>query len=938
MPPRTLPKALEALEQQPSKGGLSGEVEQSQDERSAEQEDELDLMEADDLDEDEEYSTNSKKAKNAARNKGKGKGKEKMPDQGKLKHFVAMPMDLMAEVCTYLDPLDLLHLSRSSRQFRSVFLKPSSAPLWRAARRNVDLPDLEIPMAEPSYASLMMEKFCMRCDSDKSTSLKTDYYLRRRFCGNCARKQFIGLDTVKAVGQISSGIVRQCFVSTPRNPLNGMSSSDTRFTLTETIPAVLEKLKILSKETFASMLEGKGSGSTSLSEYLDACKASTISRDRDGEDLHDWADERALEAEEKKDREDEGKCEARQKALEEKFKLEGWDPLEFEADEWLEHELVYCKTKLTPQNWKKVKPELEELLDDLLTDRLAKQAGDRFECRLDRLVDLYGELKASLPAGDASRRHIFPEVNLFLNWKTVSPLFEEDEELTDERWRAALPAIEADLTAYRYVVIDEIFCLSTLALGRAKYAEFGCNGSLTREVLKAQADLDSRVKDLSTLGHLEFLTSFAPLFPIDCGGCHLSGAFPSFLGHPCGRDLHEHLDLIEVLNVDSKKVAALLILADLAGVEKADEAKDLADRLDRMGTVLACGVCVQTQGSRSEVGKRRFDWRSMVDHATSVHPFNPASISIRLASSIEKEVDLDLTLSSDGDVEKASEEEVKAEDLDLTDSTWRKKSPSTLTFLPRFHASSPSSSSHLSYLGSASTHRWAASPMKDWQIVKLAMPKASRRSTGALAARWRTLMARKDEEGAPDAPWTPCDDGSLLSAFDETKKFGGRIDWQRVLRQLEVGRTASMAKKRLEELKRGRRRRLKEEEDDAKVSAARAAVAQVTAASIKQKPRSSISHNLREKPQRRATYTFLSRSNSPLTEIEDLQAEEQHDEDEVVVIKVEKGKGQVSAGDLGPSTQLSRMRQAAQAFEAEFHASMKRFAATMGQQAEEESG
>ena len=104
-----------------------------------------------------------------------------MKDRGKLKHFQALPLDLVGEVsferlslrtdtndfssptqiCSYLSPLDLLNWGRASKPFRQLFFSSSSASLWRLARKSVDLPDLTWPMPEPEYASLMYEKHCM---------------------------------------------------------------------------------------------------------------------------------------------------------------------------------------------------------------------------------------------------------------------------------------------------------------------------------------------------------------------------------------------------------------------------------------------------------------------------------------------------------------------------------------------------------------------------------------------------------------------------------------------------------------------------------------------------------------------------------------------------------------------------------------------------------
>ena len=110
-----------------------------------------------------------------------------------LQGFVNLPMDVMFEVslcqvvlpyvqnvlglsagclgCTnsasaprqiamYLDPKDVLQLSRLSKQFRSIFGSRSAIVVWRTVFRNLNRkcpPDI----SELQFAALLYDEFCM---------------------------------------------------------------------------------------------------------------------------------------------------------------------------------------------------------------------------------------------------------------------------------------------------------------------------------------------------------------------------------------------------------------------------------------------------------------------------------------------------------------------------------------------------------------------------------------------------------------------------------------------------------------------------------------------------------------------------------------------------------------------------------------------------------
>ncbi|GAA5952698.1 hypothetical protein JCM3765_002250 [Sporobolomyces pararoseus] len=93
-----------------------------------------------------------------------------MEEDGKrnlLRRLLALPPELLPEICSHLSPRDLLRWGRSCKLFRSIFfLKTTvSQTSWKLARRHVALPDLNWPMDEPEYASLVYDTHCMNLHS-----------------------------------------------------------------------------------------------------------------------------------------------------------------------------------------------------------------------------------------------------------------------------------------------------------------------------------------------------------------------------------------------------------------------------------------------------------------------------------------------------------------------------------------------------------------------------------------------------------------------------------------------------------------------------------------------------------------------------------------------------------------------------------------------------
>ncbi|EIW52705.1 uncharacterized protein TRAVEDRAFT_76372, partial [Trametes versicolor FP-101664 SS1] len=95
-----------------------------------------------------------------------------------------MPLDIFFEISSHLHPLDLLHLSRTSKQLRSIMLSARSRSVWITSLASIDgLPPCPKDMSEPAYSALL---FCRACNvSIAARPCWVDYAIRIRLCKAC---------------------------------------------------------------------------------------------------------------------------------------------------------------------------------------------------------------------------------------------------------------------------------------------------------------------------------------------------------------------------------------------------------------------------------------------------------------------------------------------------------------------------------------------------------------------------------------------------------------------------------------------------------------------------------------------------------------------------------------------------------------------------------
>ncbi|TRM61396.1 hypothetical protein BD626DRAFT_631920 [Schizophyllum amplum] len=125
------------------------------------------------------------------RKKGKGwestvrKGRKRGPS---LAALPSMPLDILYEIFALLQPMDLLHLSRTTKSLRAILLSRSATYAWKRSFSAVVMaPPIPDDISIPRLASLMFENYCKYCSTRTSNVC---WECRVRICRSCVDEFF----------------------------------------------------------------------------------------------------------------------------------------------------------------------------------------------------------------------------------------------------------------------------------------------------------------------------------------------------------------------------------------------------------------------------------------------------------------------------------------------------------------------------------------------------------------------------------------------------------------------------------------------------------------------------------------------------------------------------------------------------------------------------
>ncbi|KAI0737835.1 hypothetical protein C8Q80DRAFT_306188 [Daedaleopsis nitida] len=311
---------------------------------------------------------------------------------GRLAELMSMPKDIFYEVSrvftrrpcrferiyaltttkivSWLKPLDLLQLSRSSKYLRSLIMVRDNSSLWKAARKNVPgLPDCPTILAEPRYAAVLFDQYCFACGIPRSSCV--DFSLALRFCGPCFKTNIRKGKDIRfsddAFHDDNMDMMWSLLVAVPigehpnedptnNHLLNGYYMAE--------FDAVLEQLNELCDD------------SSGTQRFIEDRQEHTRQMQEHGLAVSVWYQEglnkRYMDGEEAKVE--------RKQAINDKLSVLGYSEDDYPRNEaW--DKIFDQRTKLTERIWKNIRPKLEELLETEKNDRIAAALRARVKQR-----------------------------------------------------------------------------------------------------------------------------------------------------------------------------------------------------------------------------------------------------------------------------------------------------------------------------------------------------------------------------------------------------------------------------------------------------------------------------------------------------------------------------------------------------------------------------
>ncbi|KAJ7087747.1 hypothetical protein C8R44DRAFT_893003 [Mycena epipterygia] len=109
--------------------------------------------------------------------------------RGQLKMLPEMPLDILFEIFSCLEPPDVLRLSRTTKDLRHLLMSRSAISIWKSAFLNdPDLPGVPEGLNEPQYANLAFSPHCHFCFISGEHNIL--WAFRVRVCKKCLEGRF----------------------------------------------------------------------------------------------------------------------------------------------------------------------------------------------------------------------------------------------------------------------------------------------------------------------------------------------------------------------------------------------------------------------------------------------------------------------------------------------------------------------------------------------------------------------------------------------------------------------------------------------------------------------------------------------------------------------------------------------------------------------------
>ncbi|KAK0462338.1 uncharacterized protein EV420DRAFT_1524036 [Desarmillaria tabescens] len=347
--------------------------------------------------------------------------------------FTKLPRDVHLEIFGYIDPLDLLHFARLTKELRAVLVDKASVAVWKAVCRNAELPGPPEGVSEPAWISLIYESRCHHCQKYVRFP---DFSLRIRICHACAKVHLREVQSIYLCRTQEEVTISRLIVS--MIPLEyvkitgGRKSWDELYFLPKDFEAVRAKLISLKPEETEA--------------YIAERKQFVRSNERAADYYRLWYDRRpasnvSIDAKI-----------GRIKAIREKLIAMGYENelnnIRY-PDNFFTHPLVNQTRALTDRIWANIKDKLVTYMESMKLKRLARERMDVVNSRKTLAVEILREFKNTF-----SPSLVLPSLTDFLNSPLANSILElpSEVEVTHQTFAPVTSGLSAFCIAWRHDV------------------------------------------------------------------------------------------------------------------------------------------------------------------------------------------------------------------------------------------------------------------------------------------------------------------------------------------------------------------------------------------------------------------------------------------------------------------------------------------------------
>ncbi|KAJ7709574.1 hypothetical protein B0H17DRAFT_1190776 [Mycena rosella] len=343
---------------------------------------------------------------------------------GQLRMLPEMPLDILFEIFSHLEPPDVLHLARTTKDLRNVLMSHSAISIWKSAFLNdPDLPGVPEGLNEPQYANLAFSPHCHFCFVAGEHSIL--WVFRVRVCQKCIPSRY---DEARKITKNMAG-------------LKGNTDLLRRSTANTGFLHCLEEAEELNKE----LLKLKKGDASKLEDFI-------AERNKFVEEIHAKAEmsvplrfaRRQRILQEARDR----KKEAIRRRLRELGYTEEVEYInDNRPDIFSEHALVKSNNELTDRIWENNKPQLIELMQDVREKMKRKQRKTLLKNRQRLLLSVLKAYNHERPIDEINPRAVevcvLPNIKAMIEDPSMDAYTTEDsfQEVVDglprlfEEWR-----------------------------------------------------------------------------------------------------------------------------------------------------------------------------------------------------------------------------------------------------------------------------------------------------------------------------------------------------------------------------------------------------------------------------------------------------------------------------------------------------------------------